>query len=63
VAEGGEVLDRVATVDRVYACTLGGADLRTLFVLTGTLPGLAEPGSRPGSILAHEVAVPGSGSP
>jgi sugar lactone lactonase YvrE len=63
VAEGGEVLDRVETEDRVYACTLGGPDLRTLFVLTGMLPGLAEPGSRPGRIFAHEVAVPGSGSP
>jgi sugar lactone lactonase YvrE len=63
VAEGGEVLERVETEDRVYACTLGGPDLRTLFVLTGILPGLAEPGSRPGRIFAHEVAVPGSGSP
>ena len=63
MAEGGEVLDRVETEDRVYACTLGGPDLRTLFVLTGILPGLAEPGSRPGRIFAHEVAVPGSGSP
>jgi sugar lactone lactonase YvrE len=63
VAEGGEVLDRVQTEDRVFACTLGGPDLRTLFLLTGRLPGRAEPGSRPGRIFAHDVAVPGSGSP
>lgn len=63
VAEGGAVLDRVATEDRVYACALGGPDLRTLFLLTGKLPALAEPDSRPGRIFAHDVTVPGAGSP
>jgi sugar lactone lactonase YvrE len=60
VVEGGEVLDRVETEDRVYACTLGD---RTLYLLTGLLPGLAPEGSRPGRIFAHDVEVGASGSP
>jgi sugar lactone lactonase YvrE len=34
VREGGEVLERVATETQAIACMLGGADRRTLFVLT-----------------------------
>jgi sugar lactone lactonase YvrE len=58
VAEGGRVLDRVETEDRVYACALGGAEGRTLFLLTGALPGRSPDTERPGRIFAHEVAVP-----
>ena len=32
VLEGGEITDRVPTPDNVFACMLGGADGRTLFV-------------------------------
>lgn len=34
IAEGGEVLDVVATSQNCYACMLGGADGNTLFMLT-----------------------------
>jgi sugar lactone lactonase YvrE len=34
VREGGEVLERIATETQAIACMLGGADRRTLFVLT-----------------------------
>lgn len=34
VAEGGEVLDTVTTTQLAYACALGGAGGRTLFVMT-----------------------------
>lgn len=34
VAEGGQVLDTVTTSQNAYACALGGADGRTLFVTT-----------------------------
>jgi sugar lactone lactonase YvrE len=63
VAEGGEVVDRVETQDRVFACTLGGPDGTTLFLLTGALPGRLPADARPGRIYAHEVSVPGAGSP
>ncbi len=40
VAEGGDVLDTITMPDRAFACALGGADGRTLFVATArTMPG------------------------
>jgi sugar lactone lactonase YvrE len=65
VREGGEVLDRVSTGDRLaIACTLGGTDDRTLFVCTsiGIDPAKARD-LRTGRIEAVAVDVPGSGSP
>jgi sugar lactone lactonase YvrE len=64
VREGGEVVGRVETELACYACTLGGDDGRTLFLLTGAL-------TRPEKALANRVGqiemvtvdVPGSGSP
>jgi sugar lactone lactonase YvrE len=59
VREGGEIIDRV-TVDTVpYACMLGGADGRTLFVLTSDL---AREG-KVGKIETVSVDVPGAGFP
>jgi sugar lactone lactonase YvrE len=65
IAEGGEVLDRVATGDRgAYACMLGGADRRTLFVCTALTHDARETASqRSGRIEAVEVDVPGAGWP
>jgi sugar lactone lactonase YvrE len=63
VAEGGAVTDRIDADRPVFACTLGGADLRTLFVLTSTFPTEGTAATRPGQIIAHQVAVPGTGSP
>jgi sugar lactone lactonase YvrE len=64
VAEGGEVVDRVATSQNSFACMLGGADRRTLYCITG-------PSSNPsdvaglglGKIEQARVDVPGAGLP
>jgi sugar lactone lactonase YvrE len=63
VREGGDVLDRVETEQSAFACTLGGADERTLFVTASSFPGGGAFDPRPGRILACEVEVPGTGSP
>lgn len=66
VAEGGEVLDEVRTNDerQPFACMLGGADRRTLYVCTAID---SEPvgarAARAGRIEAVEVDVPGAGLP
>lgn len=65
VCQGGRVADRIPTEGQAVACMLGGADRRTLFVLTGrvmTSPAqsLAERG---GMIWTTRVAVPGAGLP
>jgi sugar lactone lactonase YvrE len=65
VREGGAITDRFATDGQAVACMLGGADRRTLFVLTGrvmTTPeqSLAE---RSGAIWTLRVPVPGAGLP
>jgi sugar lactone lactonase YvrE len=64
VKEGGEITDQLATPMPTYACMLGGADERTLFVL-------CSPGSMPddvagkggGGIYATEVKVARAGLP
>ncbi|WP_333736112.1 SMP-30/gluconolactonase/LRE family protein [Streptomyces sp. IBSBF 2806] len=66
VGEGGTV-SRTVQVDRgCFACTLGGPDGTTLFVVAAEWRGMTEsemvaPGS--GRVLALEVAVPGAGRP
>jgi sugar lactone lactonase YvrE len=64
VFQGGRVADVIETGNRKsYACMLGGANRRTLFVLTntGSGPGMAD--KRDGCIEAMEVDVPGVGLP
>lgn len=65
VREGGEVVDRVETdLPGCYACTLGGDDMRTLFLLTGRLGNPAKTvEARLGRIEYVTVDVPGTGSP
>ncbi len=64
VVEGGTVTDRVETEMSCFACTLGGDDGRTLFLLTSILPTRGVPrADRPGRIYAHEVAIPAGGPP
>jgi sugar lactone lactonase YvrE len=65
VAPGGEVLDRIAMGDRLaIACTLGGPDMRSLFLLTSAqLPGDGIKGTHDATIHVVEVDVPGTGSP
>jgi sugar lactone lactonase YvrE len=63
VREGGEILDRI-DVDGVasYACTLGGEQMKTLFLCQSTVLGLARhPGD--GRIMVVDVDVPGVGTP
>ena len=61
--EGGEVVDRI-DVDGYssFACTLGGPDMKTLFLLMSTVLGdERHPGD--GRISVVEVDVPGIGTP
>jgi sugar lactone lactonase YvrE len=65
VAEGGEVLDRVATSQPCYACMLGGVDGRTLFMMTAPPLGAgADDGEGPlGRIEIAAVDVAHAGRP
>ena len=63
VAEGGELLDEVATDDLAFACMLGGPDGRHLFMLTSTASNPAETHVRSGRVQVVEVAVPHAGLP
>jgi sugar lactone lactonase YvrE len=64
VAEGGEVLQEVATTRPCYACMLGGPDGRTLFMLTAesSLPQIAS-ASRTGRVEVMDVTVVHAGRP
>ena len=59
------MLDEIkVTNDFAYACMLGGADRRTLYVCTAASSDPKEtPGLRSGRIEAIEVDVPGAGLP
>lgn len=64
-SEGGEALQVVETGDRdCYACMLGGADGKTLFILVaaGSSPDVASK-EKTGRILATRVDVPHAGYP
>jgi sugar lactone lactonase YvrE len=64
VAEGGRVLDRVATGRGAFACMLGGDDRRTLFVCTAVSSDPAvTAGDASARIEAVAVDVPGAGLP
>jgi len=72
VAEGGKVLDRIPLGQFGFACALGGADGRTLFILTAdwhmeedfmdNLQRLTT-GPRTGQVLTATVSVPSAGWP
>lgn len=65
VAEGGEILDRVEVTENLaVACMLGGADRKTLFVMTTINAGTEElERQRQSRIEVAEVAVAGAGWP
>lgn len=64
VAPGGAVLETVVASQPVFACTLGGADRRTLYLVTAPRFGEEEcAGKGLGRIEAVEVDVPGAGWP
>jgi sugar lactone lactonase YvrE len=67
VREGGEVLQRV-TVDRgCFACMLGGADRKTLFIVATEWRGMEKildvARERTGQVLTITAPVPGAGWP
>ena len=63
VREGGEVLQRIAVEHQAYACMLGGADRRTLYICTAETHDPAKTASNTGRIESVLVDVPGAGLP
>ena len=64
IAEGGAVLDVVETGQPCYACMLGGADGRTLFMLTAASSHSSEAAAAPtGKLLVTTVETPHAGRP
>ncbi len=63
VRDGGEVVERVTTDRRAFACALGGADRRTLLICNAAGTPSPEHHERTGQIQAVEVDVPGAGLP
>ena len=63
VHEGGEVSARVDCDRGVFACMLGGADRRTLYLCTAGDSHPDRTVERSGRIEALTVAVPGTGLP
>jgi sugar lactone lactonase YvrE len=64
VAQGGEVLERVATSMNCFACMLGDEDRRTLYMITAPDSHDAKArAERHGAIEKVRTAVPGAGLP
>ena len=63
VREGGEVLDVISTDRGCFACMLGGADGRTLFITARKWNCPASVGGRKGQLLDVDVPVPHAGWP
>ncbi len=64
VREGGDVTDRIEVGQHTFACTLGGDDGRTLFVIAADSAHDGEArGARTGTIRTVQVDVPHAGFP
>ncbi len=66
VREGGEVLQTIALDRGCFACALGGADKRTLFLVATEWRGttsMAGSGVRTGQVLTAQAPTPGVGWP
>ena len=67
VRQGGEVLETVRVDRGCFACMLGGADRKTLFIVAAEWLGFARIAealqARTGQLLSARVAVPGAGWP
>jgi sugar lactone lactonase YvrE len=65
VREGGEVLQTIELDRGCFACTLGGADKKTLFMTANDWRGPANmaDGARAGQVLTAEAPAPGVGWP
>ena len=63
--EGGEVLQTIELDRGCFACTLGGADNRTLFMVVAEWGGAASMagGQRTGQVLTVEAPAPRAGWP
>ncbi len=65
VREGGEVLQTINLDRGCFACTLGGADKRTLFLMAAEWHGFAKmaDGAQTGQVLTVEATARGVGWP
>ena len=63
VRDGGEILDEVAVDRMCFACMLGGADGRTLFIVANEWTGSIDTTTPTGRIYAARVSVPHAGFP
>jgi len=65
VRQGGEVLQTIRLDRGCFACMLGGADKRTLFIMTAEWRGTTgmTDGRRTGQVLTFEASAPGAGWP
>ena len=65
VREGGEVLQTIDLDRGCFACALGGADKRTLFLVATEWSGTTSMagGARTGQVLVVEASAPGAGWP
>jgi sugar lactone lactonase YvrE len=64
VAEGGEILERVATSQGCFACMLGDDDRQTLYLVTAKSSDAAKArAERNGAIERARTSVPGAGLP
>jgi sugar lactone lactonase YvrE len=65
VREGGEVLQTIELDRGCFACMLGGADRRTLFMVAREWRGMESTagGERTGQILTAQAPAPGAGWP
>jgi sugar lactone lactonase YvrE len=64
VREGGEVLERIETQLPAYACMLGGADGKTLFICTAQSPVPDDCRNNPGACIeVVDVSAPRAGLP
>jgi sugar lactone lactonase YvrE len=63
VREGGEVVEEVATDRMCFACMLGGADGKTLFIVANQWTGTVDVEKPTGRVYATRVDVPHAGFP
>ena len=63
VTEGGTVTDTLTSPQGAFACTLGGDDGTTLFVLTAPHAGSRQAGAQDGAIWVAQVEHAGAGRP
>jgi sugar lactone lactonase YvrE len=64
VAEGGDILERVATSQGCFACMLGGEDRLTLYLVTAESSDAAKARvARNGALEQARTSVPGAGLP